>query len=107
MDTVKGGVSNDYYILLAVILHQGSESFGHYTCVMREIVDAVQAHSNGQYDAGTWYSCSDTHKTKVKYATLARWMISAGDPTPYQLIYYKVHSITPPNSIVIPSMPAI
>ena len=98
-------MSNDYYILFAVILHQGDETIGHYTCVISD--EATQAHNDGKYDAGTWYNCNDAHKTTIDYSKLARWMNAAGDPTSYQVVYYKIHSIAMPGSIVIQSMPAI
>lgn len=104
LDTVKSGVSNSYYILLAVVFHQGDESSGHYTNVMRSIADAQTAYDNNTYHFGNWMYCNDRTKELINFRKFDRWMNSYGDPTPYQCVYYKVDQVVPPTSIVIPTM---
>ena len=65
----------------------------------------MTAYNDDKYYAGQWYKCNDSSKTKCDDSKITRWMNSAGDPTPYQCVYYKVNSIAPPSSIVIPSFP--
>lgn len=104
LDTVKAGVSNGYYVLLAVIFHQGSEEIGHYHTVVRSIEDAQTAYTSNTYHSGNWIWCNDATKKVIEFQKFNRWLNCKGDPTPYQCVYYKVHQIESPMSIVIPSM---
>ena len=101
---MKDGIANAYYILLAVIFHQGNESNGHYFSVMRSIEDAQMAYNNDKYHAGNWIHCNDRTKEVMNFSKFNNWINSHGDPTPYQCIYYKVDQITSPTSLIIPSM---
>ena len=103
LDTVKAGISNGYYMLLGIIFHQGSESNGHYFSVVRSIDDAQKAYTDNTYHVGSWTHCNDRTKEVIDYRLFNRWMNSYGDPSPYQCIYYKVHQIATPASIVIPN----
>ena len=89
---------------MAIIFHQGSESIGHYFSVVRSIGDAVNAYNGSNHRAGQWFECNDTTKRKIKIDKINRWITKGGDPTPYQCIYYKAQSLTPPTTIVIPSL---
>ena len=107
LDTVKHGISNAYYLLLAVVFHSGSEIAGHYFSVLRSIDDAMNAYKKNKYHEGPWINCNDTTKDVIEYKKLNVWLNSASDPSPYQCIYYKVDSIVPPSTIIIPSMPDV